>query len=285
LTLGVVLYYIIYYILYLYYILYIILYIILYYYILYYTLLLLLLFWSILPILFPSQYPHLFLSSSILLIPILFPTILYLSVLTCAYLYTLQIFPPFLSTSPNILISSSSSQYSRTIRPRTNYRRDVSSGVVLLVCGLCSRFWAGGRWLCFELVLCYYTIILLYYTIILLLLYIILYYYYILYIYYILYYTYYIYIILYSSLPFPSQYPHLFLSFFPHLFLPLLFSSSSNQYLSVLTYTYLYSSSFPEFDPARSIGVDGWGVWCVFVSVYVLTPHVLSEWMVEVWCV
>jgi hypothetical protein len=31
--------------------------------------------------------------------------------------------------------------------------------------------------------------------------------------------------------------------------------------LSVLTYTYLYSRLIFQSDPARSIGVDGWGVW------------------------
>ena len=47
-------------------------------------------------------------------------------------------------------------------------------------------------------------------------------------------------------------------------------SSSSNQYLSVLTSTYLYLiSSGGQFDPACFIGVDGWGVWCVSVSVLV----------------
>jgi len=45
----------------------------------------------------------------------------YLSVLTYTYLYSFRIF-----------ISHPPSQ--STIRPRTNYRRDVSSGVVLFVC-------------------------------------------------------------------------------------------------------------------------------------------------------
>jgi hypothetical protein len=88
--------------------------------------------------------------------------------------------------------------------------------------------------------------------------------------------------------------------------------------LSVLTYTYLYSfPSYPIipspiptfwprtnyrrdvssggwllvsglclcFDPARSIGVDGWGVMCLIVgeSCLSLTPHKLSEGCLE-WC-
>jgi hypothetical protein len=44
--------------------------------------------------------------------------------------------------------------------------------------------------------------------------------------------------------------------------------------LSVLTYTYLYSSFLPFpsslSDPARSIGVDGWGVMCLIVWYLVL---------------
>jgi hypothetical protein len=66
--------------------------------------------------------PNLLLSSSSILSsspsPLLFFPIfiLYLSVLTYTYLYLIQY-----------------SQYSRTIRPRTFYRRDVSSGVVLFV--------------------------------------------------------------------------------------------------------------------------------------------------------
>ena len=133
--------------------------------------------------------------------------------------------------------------------------------------------------------------------------YIILYYYYIIYyiLYYIIYYYYYIlyilYLILYSS-SLLIYFPPILFSFPSSSYLPFLFySSSSSQsfsspssshhpiqsirvgsslclfmfnpdlflssfilYLSVLTYTYLYSSRFPKY----------------------LTPHVLSEWMVEV---
>jgi hypothetical protein len=135
--------------------------------------------------------------------------------------------------------------------------------------------------------------------------------------YYIIYYTiHYYYIISYTILSFYS------LSSFPSspLFRSyLLFYSSSLSsilfllhspvipfpifilYLSVLTYTYLYYSNIPIFllfiqisDPARSIGVDGWGVMCLSVCVLGLELvcwsvsgwlDVLSWWMVEVWCV
>jgi hypothetical protein len=127
-------------------------------------------------------------SQSIYLPPLLqfssqsFPRfILYLSVLTYTYLYSLSISLP----NPNIW-------------PRTNYRRDVSSGVVLFVwCSVlvfwlrcdvvisrCSfMFWAGG-WLLTLGVILYITIIS--YTIIICILY---YYYIILYITIIIYYT------------------------------------------------------------------------------------------------
>jgi hypothetical protein len=94
--------------------------------------------------------------------------------------------------------------------------------------------------------------------------YIIYYYYYILYIYYyIIYYTILLlYLILYSSssplLSFPS-------------------SSSSFHSILVGTYIYLFISHpnnpiflFSKSDPARSIGVDGWGVMCLIVWCSVL---------------
>ena len=67
--------------------------------------------------------------------------------------------------------------------------------------------------------------------------------------------------------PLPILYnPLLFLSF------PILFSSSVPiisfiVYVSGLPYTYLYSISIQQFHPACFIGVDGWGVWLVFVCV------------------
>ena len=162
--------------------------------------------------------------------------------------------------------------------PRTNYRRDVSSGVVLFVwCSvLVCRF---DEYWSFVLVLTlgviYYTIILLYYIIHILYLII----------YYILYYTLPLFssilpllssfsspiLFLWSSLPIilfflsfpPSQSssspsPHSLLIF---LFLPI-FLPIFILYLSVLGYTYLYLI----FQLSRTI----------------LTPHVLSEWMSRV---
>jgi hypothetical protein len=77
--------------------------------------------------------------------------------------------------------------------------------------------------------------------------------------------------------------------FYTPLFLPNPLILSFILYLSVLTYTYLYSINLLPIsnnnsDPAQIIGgmsrvVDGY--WYL-VLVYVLTPHVLSEWMVEV---
>jgi hypothetical protein len=174
-----------------------------------------------------------------------------LSVLTYTYLYS-----PFL---PNIW-------------PRTNYRRDVSSGVVLFVWCLCFvlvgwdwcvGFWAAGG---FDIrcILYYYIII-----------------YYILY-YYILYYTHLFcsYLLL-SSLPSSSS------SLLPYI--PLIHSISWLKgiihlsifrlrihifyqfilYLSVLTYTYLYS--FPIYLPSHTLPPK------------YLTPHKLSEGCLE-WC-
>ena len=73
------------------------------------------------------------------------------------------------------------------------------------------------------------------------------------------------------------------------------FPSSSNQYLSVLTYTYLYSSSNLFFIPFSSplssspiptfilyLSVLPYGYLCSLIFQTILTPHVLSEWMVEV---
>jgi hypothetical protein len=160
--------------------------------------------------------------------------------------------------------------------PRTNYRRDVSSGVVLFV--WCLAFELVDGYLCFVLVLtCGVYCIIILYIIHILLLYLILYYYYILY--YILYYT----ILFFSSIPlFPSHTDTflfssissipilflLFLSFYPSFpDNPSLPNPSSSPifpifilYLSVLTYAYLCSN------PNQNN----------------LTPHVLSEWMVEV---
>jgi hypothetical protein len=59
---------------------------------------------------------------------------------------------------------------------------------------------------------------------------------------------------------------------------------------SILVGTYIYLFIFYQYlpgqsDPARSIGVEGRGrdwEWLRCDVFYVLTPHVLSEWMVEV---
>jgi hypothetical protein len=226
--------------------------------------------------------------------------------------------------------------------PRTNYRRDVSSGVVLFVwCSvlvdgwggacwclgyyiisylilyssfplsllipfsytlpssslpkyltphklsegclewwmvICVVFsvWAGGWFMCWWCVFGVCVIIILYYyTYIILLLYYIILYYIIL-----LYYTYtiiyYTYTILSSDLFFSS--PLQFFSSLLFLF-PIIPISSFILYLSVLTYTYLYSSWSPTSDPARSIGVDGWGVMCLIVGNPVWR---LSWWMLLV---
>jgi hypothetical protein len=112
-----------------------------------------------------------------------------LSVLTYTYLYYILLF----SSQPS----------TRTIWPRTNYRRDVSSGVVLLVSGLS---WCV-RCLCYYILYYYYTLHIIYYTYL-----------------YIYYYTY--------TILFSSSYSLLPLYIpFPIFIL----------YLSVLTYTYLYS--------------------------------------------
>ena len=155
-------------------------------------------------------------------------------------------------------------QLSRIIRPRTNYRRWMSSGAVLLVSGSRLMFWAGVRLLCFSRcdvfdVRCILYIILYLYT------------YYIL-----LYYSYYYLMsispsphLLFYSPPLPSQ-SISFLSqsiFYPPLPSPppiplsSFFPFSFKVYVSGLTYEYLYSlPDPPKSDPACFIGVDGWGV-------------------------
>jgi hypothetical protein len=52
-------------------------------------------------------------------------------------------------------------------------------------------------------------------------------------------------------------------------------------YLSVLTYTYLYSISSISFPlpPLIYLPIQSFSPQPKY-----LTPHVLSEWMVEVWC-
>ena len=121
-------------------------------------------------------------------------------------------------------------------------------------------------------VILYITIIILYYYILLLyvtfiILYIIIH---ILLLYIILYYTYIIHILSYTYIPFlyPSSPPTFLRSTPPsplHSLLPL--SSSVPNIHSILVGTSIY----------------------LFISLMlwfsVLTPHVLSEWMVEVWCV
>jgi hypothetical protein len=100
----------------------------------------------------------------------------------------------------------------QTIRPRTKYRRYVSSGVVLFV--WCSVLFDVLSW-CSRVVLLYYILLYtIYYTIIYCI--ILYYYYYILYIIllYILYYII-IYYILYYTLPFLSQSIFLFSSSYP----------------------------------------------------------------------
>ena len=105
--------------------------------------------------------------------------------------------------------------------PRTNYRRDVSSGVVLFVWCWSLSWWMV--YLAFELVFMFMFWAGVYYIIIS----------YIIHIHYILYYILYYTLLLFFSFP-PN---HLLL--IP--LLPVQSFLSSNQYLSVLTYTYLYN--------------------------------------------
>jgi hypothetical protein len=191
-----------------------------------------------------------------------------LSVLTYTYLY-------YSTIHPNI----------PTIWPRTNYRRDVSSGVVLFVwCSVLVDGWGVSCWWCvlvFVLILYY----ILYY--ILLLLYI---------------YYYYTYTILFLFSSFILFYPNLSspILLFPSI-LPKSISSSSSlpslilllfwsQY-SFYTCRYLhiliYIPPVPTIWP-RTFYRSGWlrcDVFNSWESCLSLTPHVLSEWMVEVWCV
>jgi hypothetical protein len=118
----------------------------------------------------------------------------------------------------------------------------------------------GLRWWVFD-IRCY---ILYYYYYILLLLY--LYYYYIIH-YYILYYTYTIILLLYTILFSSSS--HLSSSF-PFFSSSVLSSPIFILYLSVLTYTYLYSSLLPN--PPNP-------------NTTILTPHKLSEGCLEWWMV
>ena len=163
------------------------------------------------------------------------------------------------------------------------YRMGMSSGAVLLVSGC---VWADGgllcSGLCFVLVLtcgvyvsCWFDVrcyiiyyIIIYYTIIL--------YYYILYIiYYILYI--YLFILFLWSIFFYSSLP---ISTIPLPF-PSPLQSSSDLFLSFPTLLFL---SIPNIQSIRV------GIW---ISLFilssnnlpkVLTPHKLTEWMVEVWC-
>ena len=124
----------------------------------------------------------------------------------------------------------------------------MSSGAVLMyvVFCLCFVFRAGVDVRC----LCYYILYIIYYIII----------------YYILYYSLLFYPFLYS--PFLSFYP-----LFSSLPYSPLFSSSSSLYSSVLLPILIYLS-------IQSIRV---GIWIsLFIFHKNLTPHVLSEWMVEV---
>jgi hypothetical protein len=105
----------------------------------------------------------------------------------------------------------------------------------------------------------------------------------------------YIYIILYYTLPSPILFflplSSSLLFFLPNI--PLTSSHSSHLipifilYLSVLTYTYLYSSSdTPLSSPSQ---YSFYTCRYLHILIYIpdssskyLTPHVLSEWMVEV---
>jgi len=145
-----------------------------------------------------------------------------------------------------------------------------------------------------------------YYIIIYYILYIISYttiiycYYYIL-----LYYTYYTILFLFSSSSSSHLFFYLLLSssvlfiyplfflFLPnpliHSILPLLIPPIFKVYLSVLTYTYLYSiylisSHLPNHSILVGTRIR---LFIFFKPTHLnhLTPHVLSEWMVEVWCV
>jgi hypothetical protein len=187
--------------------------------------------------------------------------ILYIIILLYIYYYIILLYYILYYTLPLLFPILLSLPSSPNIWPRTFYR----SGWLRCVVVICIRFmfWAGGWLLWFELVL--YYILYYYYTYYIILLYI----------------HYYIisYLILYSPLllffsSIPHLFPILFLSSipFPLQFNPYPSSSIHSSvihipifilYLSVLTYTYLYSSSFPIFKNN-------------------LTPHVLSEWMVEV---
>jgi hypothetical protein len=177
------------------------------------------------------------------------------------------------------------SQYyqTSTIWPRTFYRSGWLRCVVVICIGLA-----------FVLVLVLYIIISYTYTIIII--YYKIYYYYILYI---LYYT-----LLFYSLSFPlplnlSSFPFYSSNPLPNTFL----SSFQSQpisfilYLSVLTYTYLYYPNlssilhssplllfFPIYPTIHSILVGTYIYLFIFPPLPNLTPHVLSEWMVEVWC-
>jgi hypothetical protein len=183
--------------------------------------------------------------------------------------------------------------------PRTNYRRDVSSGVVLFV--WCSvlvdgcwwwRYWCSclswclrlSWWMVFYIIIYYYTLYILYIIIYIIISYTILYYT-------ILYYT-----ILYYTLLFFCLYSSLLI---------LLFSSSSVYIIRSLSYllpffssSVLYSLPLLFYTPLfllpnpliHSILVGTWIHIFIFQTLlpfpnHLLTPHVLSEWMVEVWCV
>jgi hypothetical protein len=136
-------------------------------------------------------YTHLYsIQLSLLLFYLLIHSIL---VGTYIYLFIFIFFPNLNNSTPHVLsewmVEVWCVEVYRvvfSVWPRTNYRRDVSSGVVLLVSGSGFMFWAGGWWfgfwagvdvrcyiLIYILYIYYYIIIL--YTIIILL-YLILYY-------------------------------------------------------------------------------------------------------------
>jgi len=278
-----------------YYILYIIH---IHYYILYYLILLLylILYSSSLPLLL-SFLSHISSSSSLLSPLFLFfpsfsslphlnhPSLIH-SILVGTYIYLFIFFPIFLipifhSILVGTYIYLFILSHSRIIWPRTNYRRDVSSGVVLFV--WCSVLVDGWGVLAFELVFWFDVrcCIILYYILYPIpILYII---------YYTIYYTILLYLILYS----PSPSPLLIYSSNPLPFpisssLPLLFYSSYSHPLpnhSILVGTYMrlfiYSSDLSSFPFHLSQYPHLFLLFPIFKNNS--TPHKLSEGCLE-WC-
>jgi hypothetical protein len=177
--------------------------------------------------------------------------------------------------------------------PRTFYRSgwlrcDVFICVVLVWAGgRILVFRAGGAYLCGVCVIIYYilyyTIHIILYIIHILLLYTIIIYYTLLFFYSLL-------LFLFCSspiLPFPSSFliSSILLS---HLIYLLLFfpisspnhSRNTCRYLHILIY--ILSFQYPHL--IHSILVGTYIYLFIFFPIKYLTPHVLSEWMVEVWC-